>query len=237
MSLDRSALDAATEQEIIILTEQILHSGIEQIIEGQDMLTALDNRNQIEAFSRYANKRIRSSLLDRNGKLEATNNLVELRIRLERVIGTMLIALPKQHGARMPDAGYSDSSPSLDDLQITHNQSAQWQTVARLDEYVFDGLLLDAKEKLWELSSFWMYQQARGLQIEPDGQGAAAQNNDGQHIVLSAHPTFVQDVINANIVDSKVTSVTLLLVFKEPVDLTALSGKWCLFTIVSDVTT
>lgn len=240
MGLDRNAIDTATEQQIIHLTEDILQAGIEQIDEGQDMLTTMDNRNQIEAFARYANKRIRSSLLNRNGKLEATNNLVELRIRLERTIGTMLIALPKQHGARMPDTGYSDRSPSLDDLEITHNQSSQWQTVARLSETVFDDLLLDAKEKLWELSSFWMYQQARMLTDEGIAGSSALSNanaKEGMKLVLSEQPAFVQDVINANIVDSNVTSVTLLLVFKEPVDLTALTGKWCLFTIASDVTT
>lgn len=58
----------------------------------------------------------------------------EQKLRAEREAGRMLASMPKLHGARTPDAGSHDATPSLDDLGINKSQSSRWQRVADDDQ-------------------------------------------------------------------------------------------------------
>lgn len=73
----------------------------------------------------------------------------EIKLRAERRAGEMLAELPKQSGAKGKGSNQYkkvlDSSngeaTSLKDLGISHNQSSQWQQVAKIPEKTFEKVL------------------------------------------------------------------------------------------------
>ncbi|MGH7962976.1 MAG: hypothetical protein ACRERD_14285 [Candidatus Binatia bacterium] len=71
-------------------------------------------------------------LRQHDGSSDAVFLASELKLRAERKLGELLAELPKQHGARPPDAGLHHETPTLNDAGVSKIQSHRWQTIATL---------------------------------------------------------------------------------------------------------
>jgi hypothetical protein len=83
-------------------------------------------------------------------------NASEIKVRAERKAGELLATMPKNEGTKGQltgdvvvgghvDGPPTDPTPTLKDLGITKNQSAQWQEIARTPVEIFEAALAEAR--------------------------------------------------------------------------------------------
>ena len=98
-----------------------------------------DVRDKAEAVRKYAE----SAGLG----LQALNDAAELKLRAERKVGEMILAMKLHGGSR------GESTVTLDDLGITKDQSSRWQKMAKLPETLFEQHITDVRESGEELTT------------------------------------------------------------------------------------
>lgn len=91
---------------------------------------------------------------------EAADIAKEAQLRAERRAGEFLEDAPKQHGARPPDAGFHDESPSLPELGINIAQSSRWQSIATIPEVAFEQHIAERRNNGKELTQTGLLQLA-----------------------------------------------------------------------------
>lgn len=102
-----------------------------------------DIRDKAEAVRQYA----------RNAKagLELQNRAAELKIRAERRAGELLHTLTLRGGDRVSES--AGCRTTLEQLEISQNQSTRWQKLATIPESVFSELLTLAHRSDLELTT------------------------------------------------------------------------------------
>lgn len=154
---------AATDHDFLHLSELILNYGKADLATVQNIETIADARAKVLAAGQYISRAIKSREL----KLEAQNNIAEIRLRQERYIGQLLKELPKNEGAKGSGSNqhevrlHDDTAPKLTDVGVSKSQSSRWQTMAELPADEFEDAILDAKENTWELTSYDILSRAK----------------------------------------------------------------------------
>ncbi len=160
---------AKTDWDFIQVTERIRDTALALLNEESDIDTLLDRRNKAQAIGEYITRKVRA----REAKLEAQNNIAEIRIRYERELGR-LIQKMQAEGELNPQGRNTRTSPNtvlddvndhltLSDLGITHMQSSRWQDMAVLPDEQFEAHLAEAKENGDELTSASIQKVGRNI--------------------------------------------------------------------------
>jgi len=137
-----------------------------------DVDTVKDLRDKAEALRVYRKQA--------GEGLEAQNECAEIKIRAERRAGELLAEREMAKGAREPatNRGMTRSddvtaSPrTLEEMEISRNQSSDWQAIATIPEESFEATIARTREERKELTSAQMLRKARRkpppLKPEPD---------------------------------------------------------------------
>ena len=148
---------AKTDQDFVNITEQIRESALAQLEENSDFSNLKDTRDKAKALQDYIAKKVRS----REAKLEAENNIAEVRLRYERELGKLTEQMDKSTGGRPIETGASEEPVNkpvtYSDVGITKKQAHTWQTVAALPDEKFEEVIAEAKEEGKELSTKLAY--------------------------------------------------------------------------------
>lgn len=147
---------AKTDAEYAKVTEMMRDIALAALKDNLAIEQLVDTRNQSKVLQDYITKKIRA----RDMKLEAQNNLAEVRIRYERELGNLIQKMQDKgelaaHGGDRKSI-YHDGilKPiTLPDLNISHNQSKRWQDIAALPDDRFEAHIAEAKENGYELTS------------------------------------------------------------------------------------
>jgi len=167
---DENSLVARTDAELVALSEAALAYTVAEL----DAVT-LEDAPKMRAQTQALDKMLAAHLRSKEAKLEATNNLTEARLRIERHVGA-LIPQMRREGLLIKNGGdrksvYPDGKliSSLDDHAITYKNSATWQKVARVEPDIFEDYVATGKENAWELSTAGLLWYARQqAAAEPD---------------------------------------------------------------------
>jgi 16S rRNA G966 N2-methylase RsmD len=146
-----------TDLNFVHISELIMAYGKNDLATMQSIDAIVDARAKTDAIGRYITKMIKSMEL----KLEAQNNIADIRIRQERKIGQMLKDMAKNPGSRVNGGNSTgplimmppDEIPTLADVGVDKNQSVRWQLEADLPDDEFEDVVAAAKENGWELTS------------------------------------------------------------------------------------
>jgi DNA modification methylase len=129
--------------------------------DNNDFTGLKDTRDKALAFQTYITRKIQS----RNAKLEAQNNIAEVRIRYERELGKLTARMDKPKNGRPSKSGASEEplneAPTYADVGITGHQAHTWQTIAALPDAKFEEVLAGAKENSKEITSKLAYDAGR----------------------------------------------------------------------------
>jgi len=88
----------------------------------------------------------------------------EIRIRAQRRAGEMLAVTKKSTGAMGTGKSAVDScdrTPTLDDMGVTKNQSANWQALAAMPDEHFETAVATAKDTAGEVTTAFMLREAK----------------------------------------------------------------------------
>lgn len=115
----------------------------------------LDNARTLDDIKELLSKAEAAKVYAKKAKMsmEMVNFASEIKLRAERKAGEMLRDMEKQHGARGLGLNqYSDSNdievescsatpPTLQDINITKDQSSKWQRMANIPESDFEAYI------------------------------------------------------------------------------------------------
>lgn len=176
---------AKTDQDFVNMTEHIRELALADLQNNRDFDELADMRAKARALGSYIARKVQS----REAKIEARNNIAEVVIRTERQIGTIIKAMQesgelasKQNGRpkksnTMLDLSETEKTVSevlkLEDVGITHIQSARWQAVASLPEEKFEEYICERKENNLELTSAGVQSYGRFFQNKQRREEAA----------------------------------------------------------------
>ena len=133
------------------------------------MLAAYDALQEADSIYEAKNIRHKLELFQEMARLaknvELQNMAAEMRLRAERRVGEFLIEMdrvkPKDRLKKGPVVVVSDHvKPTLSDLKITKDQSANWQKLAKMPEEDFDGMIDEFKKRGTELTTRAMLMEA-----------------------------------------------------------------------------
>jgi 16S rRNA G966 N2-methylase RsmD len=157
---------AKTDNDFVRASEYMRELALKSLEDNSDIGALIDTRNQAKALGEYIAKKVKS----REAKLEAENNLAEIRIRYERELGKLIKRMQERgelapkNGKRNPPNGLLgglEEPMRLTDVGVTHMQSHRWQRMASLPEEKFEEALSEVKENGWELTSFDIEKRAK----------------------------------------------------------------------------
>lgn len=167
LDTDADALALRTDAELVALSEYVLTDTLAQLdkLEPQN---ASATRTKVQALNKQITRAIRS----REAKLEATNNIIEARLRIERKTGALIpvwqnggaLLKPSQKAVALSDR----LAQRLTDVSVTKDQSSTWQKVARIDEGIFEDYIATSKENGWEMSTAALLWFARKTADKPE---------------------------------------------------------------------
>lgn len=167
---DENSLVARTDAELVALSEEALAYTVAELD-----AVPLEDAPKMRAQTQALDKMLAAHLRSKEAKLEATNNLTEARLRIERHTGQLIPQMQRagqllERGGDRKSKYYDDTLiSSLDDYAITRLQSSTWQKVARVDPDVFEDYVATGKENAWELSTAGLLWYARQqAAAEPD---------------------------------------------------------------------
>ena len=145
----QQASSASPETTLVVASEERDKTDEDSIIaldRATSMLAAAtdvddvkDVRDKAEAVRKYAE----SAGLG----LQALNDAAELKLRAERKVGEMILAMKLHGGSR------GETTVTLDDLGITKDQSSRWQKMAKLPESLFERHVAEVRESGEELTT------------------------------------------------------------------------------------
>lgn len=148
---------AKVDQDFVFISERIREEAL-KALEGETTIAAmLEGKNRAQAIGEYITRKI----IARDAKLEAQNNIAEIRIRYERELGKLIRKLQsdgelvtKETNLRNSRShSMVDRAITLADVGISYNQSSRWQSMADLPDDKFEKQISDAKENGWELTT------------------------------------------------------------------------------------
>ncbi len=114
------------------------------IADAREPVELVDIADRAEAYRRYA-QRARLGL-------QLQNKFAELRLRAERRLGTMLVAMERLRG-RPGKSAASAHLPRLSELGVTRKLSSQSQRLAAVPARLFDSFIRDAMRRENEIST------------------------------------------------------------------------------------
>lgn len=157
---DENSLVARTDAELVALSEAALAYTVAELD-----AVPLEDAPKMRAQTQALDKMLAAHLRSKEAKLEATNNLTEARLRIERHVGAILPLVLKRGNPQLSNAPIIRTS----DLQISIAQSSTWQKVARVEPDIFEDYVATGKENAWELSTAGLLWYARQqAAAEPD---------------------------------------------------------------------
>jgi len=155
------------DETLVILSAQLKEYGRWDLEQANSVADIVDLRAKTEAVKSYILRAIR----DRTHRLEAQNNLAELRLRQERRIGQLLPTMDRQSRGR-PGKMYSGDTfsavptlPTLPDLGISRVDSSHFQQIATVDEQVFENYIKSTVADKGELTTAAILRIAKGQQV------------------------------------------------------------------------
>lgn len=164
---DLSGLEAS-DQEFLKISELINRYGQHDLEQIRDIRALKDDRERVNAIGLYIARVIHSNTV----KLEAQNNIAEVRLRQERRIGELLAEMQKHPGGR-PTKNQSHDETSLPltlaNVGVSKSQSSRWQLEAKLPDSQFEDVVATAKENGVELTSYLVQTAARDYLKEKTG--------------------------------------------------------------------
>lgn len=179
---NESDLATRTDAELVALSEAALEFTVAQL---EDM--PLEDAPKMRAQAQALDKLLAAYTRSKEAKLEASNNLTEARLRIERHTGAILSVVLKRGN---PNFQLS-SAPTIrtSDLQISNYQAATWQSLADIPEPAFNDIVWTGKEEGDELSTAYVLWKWRKMQMaEPDD---APPLPDGIFRVIYADPPWL----------------------------------------------
>jgi DNA methylase len=154
---------ARTDSEWLQVAQTIHDLGVAELTTAQALKTIIEAHHQVQAYEHY----VQLAIQDRDIKLQAANELNDLRIRQERWIGEWLAVLETRGSGRPKESVSAETvSLSLQSFGITRVQAHRWQTIASLPAPDFEAHVADRKAKGEELTTTAMYALAREVQKE-----------------------------------------------------------------------
>lgn len=148
---------AQTDWDFVRLTETIREFALAELDSDPSVDSLLDRKNKVQALGGYIAKKIKAS----EAKLEAQNNIAEVRICCEREIGR-LIQKMQEEGTLASQGRPNKCSPeehlfnevlTLEDIGISRKQSMKWQEMADLPDDKFKDFIAESKENGYELTT------------------------------------------------------------------------------------
>lgn len=184
---EQQAKLAKTDDDLVALTANILHYGV-QILEAETNIRIVkDTHDKVAALQAYFARQIQS----RSARLQAQNNLAELRIRQECKLGDMLNSM--QASGELAEQGRPKRShdvtfliSTLADYSITKQQAYRWRTMALVppEELEQEFIIASASDD-YELTSYAVY--ARGKEIRRKRtQQPQTLSPDAYNVILAA---------------------------------------------------
>lgn len=151
------------------------------IIEAKSVDELLLIRDQAEAF-RYAAKQAKESI-------EAVNNIAEIRIRAERRAGTFLgVDGPKHGGDRKSESRSTDLT--LKKLDVTKNESSDWQRIAEIPSENFESHIEKIKEEKRELTTAGVLRLGQQIKSDNTKKTIIELPKDGKYNVIVVDPPW-----------------------------------------------
>jgi len=142
-------LDGLSDYDLIVQSERVL----DRVLDILAAMPAPGNAVTLRAGAKAYSEIVAAQVQSREAKLEAQNNLAEARLRTERYLGQQ-IPLWQEAGILAKAGGDPMSNDTtLDDFQISRDQSSIWQKIGRLDSETFEDRIATAKENGLELST------------------------------------------------------------------------------------
>jgi N6-adenosine-specific RNA methylase IME4 len=178
---DSLAALVAAEKDFVQVAHHIAAYCRLELETAQDVRQVIQSRHQVQAVHEYIAKLIGN----RQQKLAAQNLLAEARLRQERWIGSWL----RDHiqwggGARFHDG-------TLDSVGVDKKNSHRWQSIAGLEEDVFETYIAETTTAERELTSAGALKLARLLRRSAD----IRERQAATHTYLQDQPgTFYTDL-------------------------------------------
>ena len=131
-----------------------------QLIRYENARTALAALKNYDEVHDVMNQAERAALYAHQANdRELIQYATEVRTRAQRRAGEMLAVTPKATGVRMNgpvvEAHDRRKNPTLKDLGITKDQSANWQALAAMSEEHFEATVEAAKATAGEVTTAW----------------------------------------------------------------------------------
>lgn len=144
VALQTDAQIIAVSEHALMVTFDLLNSGIE-----------IDGTQEVRAQTKALDAILASRVRSRDARLEASNNLAEARLRIERHTGQRIPVLQAAGvlAARGGDIANYHQGSLLSDYQISHKQSSIWQKIGRVPDDVFEEYIASCKEDGIEIST------------------------------------------------------------------------------------
>lgn len=146
---------AKVDADFVVVSERIREAALAFMRDETNIAALLEGKNRAQAIGEYITRKI----IARDAKLEAQNNIAEIRIRYERELGKLIQKLQadgelasKENNLRNHRSD-TQSVRTLSDVGITHKQSSRWQFMAALPDENFEAHIAEAKENGWELTT------------------------------------------------------------------------------------
>jgi N6-adenosine-specific RNA methylase IME4 len=151
-----------TDAQRLDRARQIHRQGLEELVPGQSLNRIIDVHHKLIALQGY----IKQAMDDLGMKLLAANELAELRLRQERLVGEWLSENISHTGGN-PQLSHDGTVGRLP-AGINRNRSSRWQISAQLPVADFESYLRETIERGQELTSAAVYRRARKFAASQD---------------------------------------------------------------------
>jgi len=186
---------AKTDQDFVEIARMIHCYGLEQLATYDSIEQIADTRLKAKALHEYITK----SIKDRELRLEAGNNLAELRIRDEREIGRWLDATELNkgggytHGEPTGDTMSPVTLPRLENLGLHKKMSSRFQALyTTIPSDVFEDCVSEIKTEPIELTTAGLMRLAK-KKLQESEQNETEQNILERLESLNQYRTIVID--------------------------------------------
>ena len=153
-----------TDTQIIAVSEQALDFTLDLLRAG----LALEQVQDLRAKTKALNTLLTTQVRAREARVEASNNLAEARVRIERATGGMIPRLQAEgvlasNGDNRFTKTLGGAMSTLSDFQITRDQSSLWQKLARIPDDIEEDYYATTKEGGGVISANGLLMYAKGL--------------------------------------------------------------------------